>query len=82
MFIHKYIKRIVNVERDDNYGYRAVSDLPSKGENNHTCILHKLIQELRTHKESYTRLYGKKENFDKVYESLVPCLRGPAPETK
>lgn len=45
-----------------------------KGEDNHTLILHQLVHELRTHKESYTRLYRKKENSKSIYESLVDGL--------
>ncbi|XP_050896430.1 uncharacterized protein LOC127103201 [Lathyrus oleraceus] len=60
VFMHKYIERIVNVVGDGNCGYRVVSTLLSKGEDNYTRILHQLIQELRTHKESYTWLYKKK----------------------
>ncbi|XP_050895711.1 uncharacterized protein LOC127102382 [Lathyrus oleraceus] len=82
VFMHKYIERIVNVAGDGNCGYRAVSSLLGKGEDNHTLVRHQLIQELRTHKESYTRFYGKREKFDEVYESLVPCLSGPTLEAK
>ncbi|XP_050918616.1 uncharacterized protein LOC127136054 [Lathyrus oleraceus] len=82
LFMHKYIEWIVNVKGDDNYGYRAVSNLLGKGEDNQTLVHHQLIQELMTHKESYTQLYRKKENFDEVYESLVLCLSGPVPEEK
>ncbi|XP_050908119.1 uncharacterized protein LOC127121716 [Lathyrus oleraceus] len=81
-FMHKYIKQIVNVEGDDNCGYRAILALLGKGEDRHTLVRHQLIQELKTHKESYPWLYKKKENSGNVYESLVPCLRGPTPEEK
>lgn len=59
VFMHIYIERIINVV-GGNYGYRAISTLLGKEEDNHTPVRHQLIQELRTHKESYTRLYGKK----------------------
>lgn len=39
-FMHKYIERVVNVERDNNCGYRAISTLLGKGEDNHTFALH------------------------------------------
>lgn len=80
--MHKYIERIVNVKSDSNYDYRIVSTLLGKGEDIHTLVRHQLIHELMTHKESYTRLYGKKEIFDAIYESLVLCLSGPASEAK
>lgn len=79
-FMHKYIKQIVNVEGDDNRSYRAILALLGKGEDRHTLVRHQLIQELKTHKESYPRLYKKKENSDNVYESLVRCLKGLTPE--
>ncbi|XP_050902470.1 uncharacterized protein LOC127113951 [Lathyrus oleraceus] len=82
LFMHKYIEQTVNIERDDNRDYRAISALLSKEEDNHTLVHHQLIQELKTHKESYTRLYKKKENFDEIYESLVLCLSGPTLEEK
>ncbi|XP_050878838.1 uncharacterized protein LOC127082655 [Lathyrus oleraceus] len=82
IFMHKYIKGIINVKGDDNYGYRAVSNLLGKGEDNHTPVLHQLIHELKTHKESYTRLYRKKENFDAIYETFVPCISGPTLKEK
>ncbi|XP_050918866.1 uncharacterized protein LOC127136332 [Lathyrus oleraceus] len=81
IFMHKYIERIVNIEGDDNYGYRAVSALLGKGEDNHTLSAIN-FHDFRTHKKSYTRLYKKKENFDAIYESLIPCFSGPTPEVK
>lgn len=60
IFIHKYIKWIVNVESDNNYNFRAVSALISKGEDNHTLVHRQLIHELRIHKKSYTRIYENK----------------------
>ncbi|XP_050875548.1 OVARIAN TUMOR DOMAIN-containing deubiquitinating enzyme 10-like [Lathyrus oleraceus] len=53
VFMHKYIERVVNVVGEGNCSYRAVSALLDKGEDNHTHVRHQLIQELKTHKESY-----------------------------
>ena len=77
--MQKYIVRIINVKGNSNYGYRVILTFLGKGEDNHTLVCHQLIHELKTHKELYIRLYGKKENFDKVYESFVPCFNGPTP---
>lgn len=38
-----------------------------------------LIQEMTTHRESYTKIYENKENFDTIHNALVPCLSGPTP---
>ncbi|XP_058741624.1 uncharacterized protein LOC131614010 [Vicia villosa] len=76
VFMHKYIERIVNVEGNGNCGYRAVSTLLGKGEDSHALVRHQLIQELKTHKDSYTQLYGEKDKLEAVYESLVPWLSG------
>ena len=53
-----------------------------KGEDDHTFVWKQLIKELKSHKESYTRLYRKKENFDAIYECLTPCISGSTPEEK
>lgn len=53
-FMHKYIEQIVNVKGVGNCGFRVVSTLLGKGEDDHTLVCHQLIHELRTHKESYT----------------------------
>lgn len=53
-----------------------------KGEEDNTLVRHQLIQELRVHKESYTRLYEKKENFNTIYESLVHCISRPKSKDK
>ncbi|XP_058784001.1 uncharacterized protein LOC131658755 [Vicia villosa] len=36
VFMHKYIKRIVNIEGDGSCGYRAVTTLLGDGEDSHT----------------------------------------------
>lgn len=58
------------------------SAILGKGEDNHTLVLHRFIQELKMHKESYTRLCIKKEKFDHISESLVPYSSGPESEAK
>lgn len=72
--MHKYIERIVNVKGDGNCGFQVVYALLSKGEVNHTLVCHQLIYELRTHKESYTQFYGKKEIFDAIHSFLFLAL--------
>ncbi|XP_058755968.1 uncharacterized protein LOC131629189 [Vicia villosa] len=72
--MHKYIKWIVNVVGDGNCGYRAVSGLLGNGEDSHTLVRHQLIQELKTHKDSYMRLYEEEIKFEAVNEALVPWL--------
>ncbi|XP_058766511.1 uncharacterized protein LOC131640124 [Vicia villosa] len=44
VFMHKYIDQIVNVVRDGNCGFRAVSALLGKGEDAHELIGHDLIK--------------------------------------
>ncbi|XP_058756378.1 uncharacterized protein LOC131629606 [Vicia villosa] len=69
-----YIKRIVNIVGDDNCGYRTISALLGNREDSHTLFRHQLIKELKTHKESYTRLYGGEVKFEAINEALVPRL--------
>lgn len=53
-----------------------------KGDEDHTIVHQQLIKEFKGNKETYTRLYGSKQNYDTIYESLIPCINGPAPEDK
>lgn len=80
--MHNYIERIINITGDKKCSFRIVSALLGKGEEDHTLVHHQLIKELKGHKESYTRLYGTKINYDAIYESLVSCMGGPVPEDK
>ncbi|XP_058769861.1 uncharacterized protein LOC131643332 [Vicia villosa] len=82
VFMHKYIKQIINVLGDGNCGYQAVSALLGNGEDSHTLIRHQLIQEFKTHKDSYTQLYGEEVNFEAVYDAIVPWLGAYAPVSK
>ncbi|XP_058768454.1 uncharacterized protein LOC131642199 [Vicia villosa] len=54
VFMHKYIDQIVNMVGDGNCGFRAVSALLGKGEDDHKLFCHELIEELMNHKDSYT----------------------------
>lgn len=53
-----------------------------KGEEDHTLVCHQLIKKVKGHKESYTRLYGTKQNYDAIYEYLISCISGPTLEDK
>ncbi|XP_058725790.1 uncharacterized protein LOC131597094 [Vicia villosa] len=67
---------------DGNCGYRVVSGLLGNGEDSHTLVRHQLIQDLKMHKDSYTRLYGEGAKFEAVNEALVPWLGAYAPVSK
>ncbi|XP_058742268.1 uncharacterized protein LOC131614726 [Vicia villosa] len=82
VFMHPYIERIVDVVGDDNYSYRTVSALFGNGEESHMLVRHELLQELKTHKEAYTRLYGDDIKFEAVNEALVPWMGAYAPVSK
>src|SRR4051812_44256319 len=81
-FMHKYIDNIIDVGGDDNCGYRAVAGLLGKGEENHTLVRRELLSELTSHRDIYARLYENQENFEKLYDSLVPSLIGIDPVSK
>ncbi|XP_058776389.1 uncharacterized protein LOC131650704 [Vicia villosa] len=74
IFIHKYIERIVSVTGDCNCSYQAVLALLGNGEDGHALVRHQLIQELKTHKDSYSRSYGEEAKFEAVNGALVPWL--------
>lgn len=82
LVMHKYIERIINVESDDNCGFRVVLGLLGKREEDHQFVRHHLIQEMTRHRESYTELYRNKENYDTLLNALVPCLSGRTPFDK
>lgn len=56
LFMQNYIERIINVESDDNFGFRTVSSLLGKEDEDHQFVCRHLIQEMMTHMESYTKL--------------------------
>lgn len=73
--MYKYIEYIINVEGDGKCGYQPISTLLGKGEENYTLVRQQLIKEFKTHKESYAKLYEKKEHFDIIHEYLIPSVR-------
>lgn len=54
--MHKYIERFVNVESDDSRGFKVVSGLLDKWQEDYKFISRRLIQEMTMHMESYTKL--------------------------
>lgn len=80
-FMHKYIERIVDVIGDDNCGFRVVSGLLGKGEDDYQFV-YRHLQKMTTHRESYTKLYGNKATYDTILNALVPCLTSLAPFEK
>ncbi|XP_058746508.1 uncharacterized protein LOC131619430 [Vicia villosa] len=81
-FIYKYIDRVVNVVGDNNCGFRTVSTLLGKGEDEHKLVLHERIKKLMNHKDLYTRVFGDEAIFESVHEALVPWLGAYAPTSK
>ncbi|XP_058752067.1 uncharacterized protein LOC131625190 [Vicia villosa] len=82
VFMQKYIEQIINGAGNGNCGYHAVSGLLGNGEDSHTLVRHQLNQVLKTHKDSYTLLYGEEAKFKAVNEALVPWLGAYAPVSK
>lgn len=54
--ISPYIDQIVDVKSDSNCGYRVVSTLLNKGEENHTLFRQQRLKELKARKEPYTTM--------------------------
>ncbi|XP_058776927.1 uncharacterized protein LOC131651272 [Vicia villosa] len=82
VFMHKYIDRIVNVAGGGNCGFRAVSALLGKGEDDHKLVRHELIEELMNHRDSYTRVFGDEAKIESVNEALIPWLDAYTPTSK
>ncbi|XP_058776859.1 uncharacterized protein LOC131651208 [Vicia villosa] len=82
VFMHKYIDRIVNMVGDGNCGFRAVSALLGKENDDHKLVRLELLEELMNHKDSYTWVFGDETKFESVNEALVPWLGAYAPMSK
>lgn len=80
--MHKYIERIIDVKGDGNYGYQFVSALIGKGKENHTLVRQQLIKGLKMHKGIIHNTIQKKEYFDAIHASLIPCVNGLTLEQK
>lgn len=70
IFMHKYIGQIIDVKGDGNCKYRVVSGFLGKGKKNHTLFHQHFVKELKSHKESYTMLYKKKEHIESAYNRI------------
>lgn len=66
-----HIHRVVDIKGDNSCSYRVVSALLGKGMESQTLFHLYLIKEFKTYKESYTRLYGKKEQEDEIHNALI-----------
>lgn len=80
VFMHKYIKRNVDVKGDGNCDYPAVSVVLDRGKEKYRLVFQQLLKELKTRKKSYV-IYEKK-HFDAFHESLIPCISGLTPKKK
>lgn len=80
--MHKYIKRIMDVNSDDNCGYHIILAFLGKEDKNQTCVCQHLIEELMAHKESYKSYTEKNNIFVEIHESHIPCVSGTTPEAK
>lgn len=47
IFMKAWFYNVVDVKRDGNFGYQVISTFLGKGEENHTCIHHQVLKELK-----------------------------------
>jgi hypothetical protein len=67
-----YIKNIVNVKEDGNYGYRVIARHMGMDEENHILVRSALIHELKTNKCDYLPISGLEECFEYIMNGLHP----------
>jgi len=63
-FMQGFIKDVVDVKADGNYGYRPVSALLGMGEESWAVMRNELIKELGKWLQDYIKIFGGTERFE------------------
>ncbi|XP_057456297.1 uncharacterized protein LOC130747376 [Lotus japonicus] len=69
-FLREYVIDIHNVEDDDNCGYRCISSLMGKGEQNWRQVREDMIKELTLRQGVYHGMYDTDKHYKKVLQAL------------
>ncbi|XP_057432483.1 uncharacterized protein LOC130725254 [Lotus japonicus] len=69
-FLREYVIDIHNVEDDGNCGYRCISSLMGKGEQNWKQVRQDMIKELTLRQGVYHGMYGTDKHYEKVLQAL------------
>ncbi|XP_057452005.1 uncharacterized protein LOC130743794 [Lotus japonicus] len=69
-FLREYVIDIHNVEDDGNCGYRCISSLMGKGEQNWKQVREDMINELTLRQCVYHGMYGTDKHYEKVLQDL------------
>lgn len=70
-FIQGFIRDVVDVKADDNYGYRSIAALLGMGEDSWPLLRNELIKELGRWSHEYMNLFGGTERFEQLKLSLL-----------
>ncbi|KAJ0009922.1 hypothetical protein Pint_33440 [Pistacia integerrima] len=68
--LRPYIHDVQDVIADGHCGFRVVADLMGMGEDNWAQVRKDLMDELQSHNDYYTRLYGNTDRVQKLIRSL------------
>ncbi|MCI53771.1 receptor-like protein kinase, partial [Trifolium medium] len=75
--MHEYYTDVVDVEGDGHCGFRVVSVLLGKSEEEHQMVRLDLTIELNQKRARYVKLFGGQERFDFIKNALTPHGIGP-----
>ncbi|KAL5123967.1 Protein FAR1-RELATED SEQUENCE 6 [Glycine soja] len=70
-FIQGFIRDVVDVKADGNYGYRSIAALLGMGEDSWSLVHNELIKELGKWSHEYMHLFGGTERFEQLKLSLL-----------
>jgi len=71
LLIHNFIKNIVDVKDDSNYGYRAIVVLLGMGEDSWSLVRNHLLKELVKWSNEYVNLFVGIDRFKELKRSLL-----------
>ncbi|KAH1205963.1 hypothetical protein GmHk_16G046539 [Glycine max] len=70
-FIQGFIRDVVDVKADGNYGYRSIATLLGMGEDSWPLVRNELIKELGRWSHEYMNLFGGTKRFEQLKLSLL-----------
>ncbi|KAL5193300.1 Protein FAR1-RELATED SEQUENCE 5 [Glycine soja] len=71
LFIHNFIKNIVDVKADGNRGYHVIAMLLGMGEDSWSLVCNHLLKELAKWFDEYVNLFGGIGRFEELKRSLL-----------
>jgi hypothetical protein len=80
--MHDYFTEVIDVADDEHCGFRVVSCLLDKSDEDHQIICLELTIKLNQNRARYLDMFGSQDRFEFIKNALTPAEIGPAPEDK